>query len=102
MFSALEFARRVDDAVEDEVMWEEDVREDDERERLCGGSKPEDVIEAEESGLVPSSVPVLGVDCSGRVSSDSSFMSMFHILTVWSAEQVARSLMSGERSRRVR
>ena len=84
-------------------MWEDDVRDEEERERLCGGSKPsgpEDVVEAEELGRAPSLV--FGVDCSGRVSRDSSFMSMFQMRTVWSAEQVARSLMSGERRRRVR
>ena len=83
MFSALLVARRVDDAVEEEVMWEDDVSDEEERERLCGGSKPtapEEVVEVEESGRGPSLV--FGVDCSGRVSRDSSFTSMFQIRTV--------------------
>ena len=42
-------------------------------------------------------------DCdSGMTSRCSSFMSIFQIRTVWSALQVARSFMSGERRRRVR
>ena len=45
---------------------------------------------------------VVGVGGSGSGSRDSSAMSMFQIRTVWSAEQVARSLMSGESRRRVR
>ena len=45
---------------------------------------------------------VVGVAGSNRDSRLSSAMSMFQMRTVWSAEQVARSLMSGERSRRVR
>lgn len=46
---------------------------------------------------------VLLVDCdSGTTSRLSSFMSMFQIRTVWSALQVAKSLMSGDRRSRVR
>ena len=39
---------------------------------------------------------------SGMISRFCSFMSIRQMRTVWSAEQVARSLMSGERRRRVR
>ena len=88
-----------------DVMCEEEVREEEERERVFGApSKPtaEEVVEVEDSGRCSLEVFVVGVGGSGRASRDSSFMSMFQMRTVWSAEQVARSLMSGERRRRVR
>ena len=83
------------------VRCEDDVREEDEREReWCGTSNW--VADVEESLWMSGLILVVGVGASGRVSRDSSFMSMFQIRTVWSAEQVARSLMSGESKRRVR
>jgi hypothetical protein len=101
----------VEDVVE-VVRWEEEVKDEEDREReWLGMSKVGPPALWEESGrvgfvderlVVVVVVVVVGVGGSGRASSDSSFMSMFQIRTVWSAEQVARSLMSGERRRRVR
>jgi hypothetical protein len=71
-----------------------------EEERERWKEAEEDVsFDVEESGR---GMSLVGIGVSGKGSRYSSFMSMFQILTVWSAEQVARSLMSGERRRRVR